>query len=808
MYKRGKMKFLTLLLLFCVAAVYHLSATGHVEDTSTPCAVTVILVGSTGDLAKRYIWPAIFNNYYARLKESRDECSLVVYGASRNPVTDEDELWSAVSINVRCSDDTDEECEDSILELRKMTHFVQLRNEEHYSKLAEIVTKHYEERRATEIGRIFYLSVPPSAYADISKYVHVHGRPNSGWLRVVFEKPFGQDLSSAKSLAQELSKYLKEDEIYRVDHYLGKLGVQQIMPFRQRNLKKLFPLWNKEFIDRIDIVMKERLDVKGRSAFFNQYGVIRDVLQNHLTEILFLTVADFDTEGSLEEKTKFLAKIYSPRVHHAILGQYFAYQQHLLEDGVLKNPGNFSNVPTYASVALYMRDSKWRGVPFILTSGKQLAKRASYIEVTFREDQSITPEEVCGAKVIFLIQDEELARPGILYSAHFSHFDLRAPFPQWTEEVVPHPDSQSDCRYRFLHPELPVSSNAYISLLKAILGGVKDLFVDTESLMESWRIWTPLLEESELAKPALKIYAPNSLDILDFRIKNTQLVSTPLSTAVPLENAQALKYATTNSAALTEMFHLPAYISNRFELASLLAEHICLAAFKSVNERGSFHIALPGGTSPRLLLQTLALEYANIFPWEATHIWQTDERCVRVNESDSNIRLLSDSLINSVPVPQHRVHSMLTESHMGVCSEEEHPETAYEEQLQLHLPGSRLDYVLLGVGSDGHIASLFPEMAVSEQHGKLVAKVTLIPGYSIRVSERLSLTYETILSAKSISVLILGKGKVEMFHTLKDCLQEPVLEEHCEQLPVAKLIKLVGLQQATLFIDSLFLDSV
>ena len=794
-----------LLFFFCAAVVYFHCATGHVQNT---CAVTIILVGSTGDLAKRYIWPAVFDNNYARLKGSLEECSLVVYGASRNPVTDEDELWSTVSVNIKCSD-TDTQCKDNISNLRKVTHFIQLRNEEQYLDLAEMVAKHHVERRVNEIGRIFYLSVPPSAYAGISKYIHVHGRPSNGWLRVVFEKPFGQDLSSAQSLAQELSKYLIEDEIYRIDHYLGKLGVQQIMPFRQYNSKELSTFWNKEFIDRIDIVMKERLDVKGRSGFFNKYGVIRDVLQNHLTEVLFLTAADCNIEGPVETKTGFLSKIYSPRAHHAILGQYFGYQQHLLEDGVLDNLGNFSNVPTYASVALYTRDSNWRGIPFVLTSGKQLEKRAAYVEVVFKEELSIDvdPTEDCDAKIIFLIQDEVLGKPGILLSTHFSGLHLQAPFPGWTEEVVLYRDLQSDCHYTYLHPESPTTSNAYTSLLKAILDGRRDLFVDTESLMESWRIWTPLLDEIELAKPSLKIYAPNSLDILDFQIRNTQLVSTHTSAATPLENSHAIEYSTANSATpLMEMFRLPAYVANQFELASLLAEHIYLAAVKSVEERGSFHIALPGGRSPLLLLQTLTLEYADSFPWGATHVWQTDERCVNLNDSASNFRLLADSLLTSVPIPLHQVHSMLRESDTDsdLCSEENHPVTKYEEQLLLHLPGGQLDYVLLGVGSDGHIASLFPEETISKQHGKLVAKVTLVPNHSVPVSSRISLTYETILSARSISVLISGRGKVEMFRTLRACLQEAALEQHCD-LPVANLIRSVGPQQMTLFVDSILL---
>ena len=168
-------------------------------------------------------------------------------------------------------------------------------------------------------------------------------------MRVVLEKPFGSDLASAKLLASEISKYLREEEIYRVDHHLCKFGVEQILPFRGMNSAWLTPLWNKESIQYIEIAMKERVDVKGRSKFYNSYGVIRDVLQNHLTEILVqLLVPTSHGENSLTSqqfiaaKKSILSKLYPPLLRHSLLGQYIDYRKHLHKDGVLVSDENSS----------------------------------------------------------------------------------------------------------------------------------------------------------------------------------------------------------------------------------------------------------------------------------------------------------------------------------------------------------------------------------------------------------------------------------------------------------------------------------
>ena len=773
-------------LLLLLAAICCQRSLSFAEEP--PCGMSLILLGSTGDLAKRYIWPAIFDNYIKK-KTTLEECSLVLFGASRKPVASEDELWSEVTIGIECPEiSSGIVCQQQLEDFRKTTKFVQLNTEQHYQKLSESISEVYREKNLREIGRIFYLSVPPSAYGEISGYIHQSARPPSGWLRIVLEKPFGHDLPSATILAESLSTHLSEDEIYRVDHYLGKLGVQQILPFRQRNEGLLSSLWNKGHIDHVEIVMKERLDVQGRLGFYDSYGVIRDVLQNHLTEVLVRLIMDLScvSTDSLSVKRELLSRVYSPGIRHAILGQYSSYQQHLSEDGILQNPGNASKTPTYASVVLYLRDPKWNLVPFILTSGKELNERSAYAKVVFKDRtfSLIQEKRDCPTEIIFLIQDEVLNKPGILISSHFS--DVIPPFPLWIEDTISYPE----CQYRFIHPQTPGSSNAYVSLLDAVLSGRKDLFVDTYSLLESWRIWTPILDEIQNLKPTIRLYSPDILEILDFELKGTRLVETR-NPAFIVERPPSKKLKSLFDSQLTNIFRVHTHVGHQLELVSLLANHVYTVALDSVRARGSFHMALPGGKSPLLFLQVLVLEYQQSFPWHATHVWQTDERCVRQNTSYSNLHQLSEHLLTMVPIPYSHVHPMPVELQGGICAEDDNNEMIYERQLLDHT--GKMDYVLLGVGRDGHTASLFPNEKTRSD--KLVERVTLERSYP---NVRMTLSYTAILQARHVGLLMFGKEKTNIFQKLKQCF---TLASHCD-VPVIKLMKSAQKEQVVLYIDT------
>ena len=252
------------------------------------CGVTFVLLGSTGSLARLYLWPALFKCHSFTLLH-QNQCKLIIFGASRQSFTDKQEIWKDITSDINC--EGVDVCAETLSHFRRDTHFIQIRSHEDYTLLQQQIQQLYFDHGLKEVGRVFYLAMPPSGYQKVLQNVHQYARPKAGvWLRVVLEKPFGSDLTSAKLLASEISEYLSKEEIYRVDHYLGKFGVQQILPFRLQNSALLSPAWNKDSVQFVEVVMKERLDVKGRSKFYDSYGVIRDVFQNHLTESNITTI--------------------------------------------------------------------------------------------------------------------------------------------------------------------------------------------------------------------------------------------------------------------------------------------------------------------------------------------------------------------------------------------------------------------------------------------------------------------------------------------------------------------------------------
>ncbi len=803
-------------LVFISLAVLCLTSSN--ANTSPSCGVSLVLVGSNGDLAKRYLWPSVFHNFCRRNTVlQKGGCELLVYGSVTRRITNEIQLWLETTVNIDCpfaSSDTsaaDAQCWSCMDQFRQATQFVQLKFEEHYQSLSVRINEYYAQKGLKELGRIFYLAVPPSAYSEISKNIHSHAQPSDGWMRIVLEKPFGEDLVSAQLLADTLSGFFSEEEIYRVDHYLGKFGVQQILPFRELNSELLTPLWNSEQISHVEIAMKERLDVAGRSRFYDRYGVIRDVFQNHLTEILVQLTMDLplnssDKSSYLRAKSQLLSVVYPPHISQVILGQYMQYQQHLEQDGRPHNPGNTSRTPTYASVLVLLGSPKWRHVPFILTSGKQLGLTSAYAKVVLREKMfSLVPRKTrCPPEIIFLIQDEELQSPGILVSSHFSDTQFELPFREsytWSvESVVFPPGGSLDCQYSFLHPEEHVTSNAYVSLLEALFDGKRDMFVDTHSLIRSWVLWTPVLKEIELVKPSVYLYNQTALDTLDFRLQNSKLVGNDPLVMLEQDTVRTVQSARTDPE-MSALFQLPTYVLQDYELGSLLAEHVYSVAIQSTRERGAFHLALPGGSSPRPFLQSLVLNFQYLFPWQQTHIWQTDERCVKHNSPDSNLRQLSELLLSLSPILYPMVHPMPVEMVEGMCADDSSGTLLYERHLLEYANSGKLDYVLLGLGQDGHIASLFPEDAIfTTAGGPFVSMVTLKDTYPTSVKQRLTLGFKAILQARHIGLLIASEQKAEILNRVRHCLVAGT--ETCAALPVIKLLRGVTKEQATVYVDS------
>ena len=247
-----------------------------------------------------------------------------------------------------------------------------------------------DRERGAAGNRVFYLAVPPSAIGTLVDKVGSRRGEWSGWTRLIVEKPFGSDRASARELNEELSQYFEEGEIYRIDHYLGKETVQNLLALRFAN--GIFePVWNRQFVDHVEITVAESIGIEGRASFYEQAGAIRDVFQNHLLQLVALTAmeppADFSAESVRNEKVKVLRAMQTPGGRQVVRGQYGrgwiegkavpAYRE---EPGVADD----SDTDTYVAAKLFVDNWRWADTPFYVRTGKRMPKRETTIAIEFK----------------------------------------------------------------------------------------------------------------------------------------------------------------------------------------------------------------------------------------------------------------------------------------------------------------------------------------------------------------------------------------------------------------------------------------
>ncbi|HVL13454.1 MAG TPA: glucose-6-phosphate dehydrogenase, partial [Gemmata sp.] len=344
--------------------------------------LTVVIFGASGDLTSRKLVPALFNLY----QKGRLPAEAQVLGVSRTEYTDDafrDHLFGkAKELMTGAGDDFDDA---KWAEFAKRVRYVSADLTKPGGVAA--LTDWFRANEGPAGGRrLYYLSVSPELYPELAQHLGEAGmhKEDGGFRRVVIEKPFGHDLATAVALNTALHKHWREDQLYRIDHYLGKDTVQNILVFRFANT--LFePLWNYQYIDHVQITVAEKVTVGRRAAYYDGSGVLRDMLQNHLLQILTMVAMEDPTKYTADnlrnEKMKVLSAVAVPTGATAkksvVLGQYAGYRS---EPGV---PAT-SKTPTYAAVRLEVENRRWRGVPFYLRSGKGLSARYSEVMIQFR----------------------------------------------------------------------------------------------------------------------------------------------------------------------------------------------------------------------------------------------------------------------------------------------------------------------------------------------------------------------------------------------------------------------------------------
>jgi glucose-6-phosphate 1-dehydrogenase len=372
-----------------------------------PC--TIVIFGASGDLTARKLVPALYHLFaekqlpspvriigFARREKSheawREELKVALASFSRSKRVDS-ALWDSFAANLFY-------CQGEFSDAAA------------YQKLSDQLTAFGNEQLKSNL--VFYLSTSPSQFAEIVEHLSRakllrRDEPGTGWQRVVVEKPFGHDLASAQKLNSELTRFAHEKQIYRIDHYLGKETVQNILMFRFSN--SIFEqLWNRQSVDHIQITVSEKIGVGGRGGYYEEAGALRDMVQNHLLQVMALIGMEppvsLEAESIRDEKVKLLKSIRplhpSQIETNIVRGQYtegevaaqmrFAYRQ---ETKV--RPG--SNVETYVAAKLFVDNWRWSGVPFYLRTGKNLPLSASEVRIQFRPTPNVLFAAQCGTKL-------------------------------------------------------------------------------------------------------------------------------------------------------------------------------------------------------------------------------------------------------------------------------------------------------------------------------------------------------------------------------------------------------------------------
>jgi glucose-6-phosphate 1-dehydrogenase len=355
----------------------------NLPRTPDPCAL--VIFGASGDLTRRKLFPAIYSLAVRNLLP--DELAIV--GVSRSEETD-------AEFRARMKDSVREFGRDPIDEkvwkrLAAGMHYMStdFASDEGEDELFALLTR-LDEERGTQGNRVFYFAVPPGAISTLVEEIGSRRGERQGWTRVIVEKPFGTDRASARSLNDEIHRYFDEREIFRIDHYLGKETVQNMLALRFAN--GIFePIWNRYFVDQVEITVAESIGIEGRAAFYESAGAIRDVFQNHLLQLVALTAMeppiDFTSESVRNEKVKVLHAIRPPGAKRVVRGQYGrGYVEGKEVPGYREEPGvaRGSTTETFVAAKLYVDNWRWAGTPFYVRVGKRLAKRETTIAIQFK----------------------------------------------------------------------------------------------------------------------------------------------------------------------------------------------------------------------------------------------------------------------------------------------------------------------------------------------------------------------------------------------------------------------------------------
>lgn len=362
-----------------------------------------------------------------------------------------------------------------------------------FENLNKEITEWEDERGGENRNRIFYFALPPNVFVPVSKHLRKVCYSENGVNRVVVEKPFGRDLESCQKMLEEMKSMWAEKETYRIDHYLGKEMIKNIIPLRFGNAF-IDHMLNSWMVDNVQITFKEPFGTDGRGGYFDKFGIIRDIQQNHLCQVFSLLAmdepTDFSSEAIRDAKVKLLRSVRPISLEDVLLGQYVAAngKPGYKDDDTVPDD---SNTPTFAALVLHVDNYRWRGVPFIMKAGKALDEGKVEIRIQFRDLDHKLDDKLERNELVMRVQPGEAL-----------YIMINAKIPGKASATVP---VELDLTYknRFQGYYIP---EAYEALILDCINGEHSNFVRDDELEASWSIFTPLLHAIDAGRVPCKPY--------------------------------------------------------------------------------------------------------------------------------------------------------------------------------------------------------------------------------------------------------------------------------------------------------------
>jgi glucose-6-phosphate 1-dehydrogenase len=662
--------------------------------------IAFVIFGASGDLAMRMLIPSLktISCYDSFSPETR------IIGVARTAFKGKDlesKLIDAMTQFSRIGPDSGDSysCEIPTHFLRRVIYIAGNYDDQRtYNKLKE------ELRKCPFDGVLIYCATPPTLVQTIATgLLNAHvSKTADQWVRIIIEKPFGWNLETAVQLNEKLHKNFTEDQIYRIDHYLAKETVMNIFTFRWGNTL-WEPLWNRNFISHVEVLVAELVDVSNRTGYYEGASVLRDMIQNHLLQMLAITAMEppsvLDAEAIRDEKMKVLHAIRPLTPDDVILGQYSGYLTH---NGVPPD----STTPTFAYFRFFIDNWRWQGVPFFVVSGKALKRKKSVVKLVFRS----VPHSIFGCAPFTrpnVLKIKIQPHEGIILKQH-----VKVPGVGLETTEIPLAFHYED---KFGKNAL---QGAYERVILDAIAGDQSFFTRADEIEQAWRIIDPLLSSDRFVVP----YAPG-MNV------SPGCYDRKLCTQPEVHSFSSL----------------PDLIGETTDIV----EKIIAAA---IRDNQTCRIALSGGNTPRPIYAKLA---ESEIAFDKLKIFQVDERPVGPDAAESNFRMINEELISKCGIPDANVHRILGENDPAEAAAQ------YTTEIVKEFGGAEpeFDLIILGMGPDTHTASLFPGLpAVFDTQNLVIAHFVPQQGQN-----RVTLGPKVLNLAKNVLFIVTDRDKRRAF---------------------------------------------